>query len=87
MTRDEYRYLLDMKEADDREGQGMLGPSKAVLRPLDVQDMLARKGHLRVEHADDPLFSAWGGAKHLTTKGLRALQREARRRQREVGGG
>lgn len=80
MTKDEYRYLLDLKGLDDI-GQGMLAPSVAVRRPEVVRDRLLWRGYIYREHDVTVIGPVIFPAVYLSTKGLRALQREARRRQ------
>jgi hypothetical protein len=72
MTRNEYRYMLDLKSLDDIR-LGMRAPSMAVKHPVQTQERCIARGWVRFEPDDA------GGFVTLRTAGYRALQREFRR--------
>jgi len=81
MTNDEYRYMLDLKGLDDIN-LGMMEPSTAVRMPTVTRDRCFLNGWTRIKSGTllkTPLVI------ELRTAGLRALQREARRRQMATG--
>ena len=80
MTNDEYRYMLDLKGLDDIHN-GMLEPSVAVKEPAATRDRCLYNGWVFQKRGESIIGGFKYPAVYLSTKGLRALQREAQRRQ------
>jgi hypothetical protein len=77
MTSGEYQYMLDLKGLDDIH-LGMRAPSMAVRHAPFVAQRVIRRGWVRYEPDEA------GGFVTLSTRGLRALQREVGRRARQL---
>lgn len=78
MTGNEYRYMMGLKRLDDIH-LGMLLPSTDVKRPEATTRRLVGRGWVReTQHGIGlPTY-------HLTSRGLRAVCREAGRRARNL---
>lgn len=88
MTADEYVYMLDLKSLDDTQN-AMLAPGARVKNGIATRDRCAHRGWVRCVDEHHPSGDL---VCYLTTKGLRAITRESKRRalraiRKQTGGG
>lgn len=76
MTKNEFRFLDELKRLDDLQ-LGMIAPGHAVKNPEDTRARLLERGYIRIE--GDSKILGWP-ILSLTTRGLRAWQSYLRAR-------